>query len=115
MFAHFLGVYGKRLIAGLILAALVIAFSYTLPYDLAFWLGGETLLYIDVVLGVTAAAMMVRAGPIVAQLKAGAILLLKRAGRRARRIAVTAKLKAPADDDHRAWFRNLIPQAGLTV
>lgn len=97
MIAHFLGVYGKHLIVGLILAALVIAFSYTLPYDLAFWLGGETLLYMDVVLGVAAAAMMVRTGPVVAQLRTSAAFLLRRAGRQARRIAIAAKMIPPAD------------------
>lgn len=110
--AHFLGVYGKRVIAGLVLAALVIAFSYSLPYDLAFWLGGETLFYIDVVAGVAAAAIMVRAGPAVVQLKANAIQLLKRAGRQARRVAIAKKIMTPTDEGHRAWLpdRSLVAQ-----
>lgn len=100
--AGFMAQYGKRLVIGLVLAALVIAFAQTLPYDLAIWLGGETLLYVDVVLGVAAAATLVRAGPVVAQVRAGAASLMRRARRRARRIATALRAKRPTDDQHRA-------------
>ena len=54
---------GRKLLFALMLMLIVAGLAQTLPADLALWLGGETLAYLDVVIGVTVVASMSRLRP----------------------------------------------------
>ena len=105
MIALWFRIFGKRLIIGLLLASVVIAFAQTLPLDAAFWLGSETLMYVDVVLGVTLATTLVQLRPAIARLRLAVTRFVRRVRRRTRRIGGAEKARRPGDaDDDRPWL-----------
>ena len=92
--------------AGLIFKAALItlfvfAFAYTLPYDLALLGAIDMAVYVDALVGVYVVARITRLRPMIDYLKLRAASIIRRLGKRTRRVTgAVAKKHEGANDDH---------------